>query len=212
MRSSQRKIASKPLLLIPAKPPVVSATFQDKIRILVEPEYENPWANATEDKVEKKESGLAIDNRLSEQRRSIEEKNGEALKQVASEAIGDGAILTKEPSDLTNPVETEKTEPILEETTEMSTNMALESVDEEEEPLSEEEQRRLELKNLIRRLAVFPRVLERPYCEVTILGQKRIAQILSKRGDKVRIKYRNNKIETYDINDIEDVKILVGEN
>ncbi len=84
-------------------------------------------------------------------------------------------------------------------------------VDEEERELTEEEIRQIELKKLIRRLAVFPRVLERPYCEATIQGKKRIVQILSKRGNKVRVKYRNNQIEAYDIGDFEDLKILAGD-
>lgn len=86
-----------------------------------------------------------------------------------------------------------------------------EGVEEEERELTEEEIRQIELKKLIRRLAVFPRVLERPYCEATIHGKKRIVQILSKRGNKVRVKYRNNQIEVYDIGDFDDLKILVGE-
>ena len=81
-----------------------------------------------------------------------------------------------------------------------------------EEEMPEEMEKRKELKNLIRRLAVFPRVLERPYCEAIINGEKRIVQILSKRGNSVRVKYRNNRIETYDIGDFDDLQILMEDN
>ncbi|WAA08638.1 hypothetical protein [Fervidibacillus albus] len=62
-------------------------------------------------------------------------------------------------------------------------------------------------KEMIRRLALYPSVLQRPFCEATVQGEKKRFQVLSKRGNLVRIK-TGKSIETYHIGEFEDFQIL----
>jgi hypothetical protein len=64
------------------------------------------------------------------------------------------------------------------------------------------------IQKLINRLAIYPYVLERPFCEAMINGKKEIIQIMGKRGKKIRIK-RNRKIENVHIHDIEYLNVLL---
>lgn len=57
------------------------------------------------------------------------------------------------------------------------------------------------------RLARYPTIIERPYCEVTINGENLIVQILSKRGNEIKVK-EGNAIKTYLIRDFERLVIL----
>ncbi len=70
----------------------------------------------------------------------------------------------------------------------------------------EKKQKKDEIEKLIRRLALYPNVLIRPLCEATINGEKAEIQILSKRGDKIRIR-RDRKIETVHIDEIESLTV-----
>lgn len=82
-----------------------------------------------------------------------------------------------------------------------------EARDDTEETLNGEKlERRREIRQLVRRLAFYPNVLERPVCEAKINGDKVWIQILSKRGDQVRIR-RNRKIETIHIDEIEELEV-----
>jgi hypothetical protein len=84
-----------------------------------------------------------------------------------------------------------------------------EARDATEESLDEEKlERRREIRQLVRRLAFYPNVLERPVCEAKINGDKVWIQILSKRGDQVRIR-RNRKIETIHIDEIEELEVQI---
>jgi len=81
--------------------------------------------------------------------------------------------------------------------------------DDIEELLNDEKvKQRREIRQLVRRLAIYPNVLVRPVCEAKINGEKVWIQILTKRGDQVRIR-RNRKIETIHIDEIEELEIQI---
>jgi len=64
-----------------------------------------------------------------------------------------------------------------------------------------------ELKKQIKRLTFLPRVLERPICEAEIEGKKVWFQVLSNRGDYIRIKM-NRRTKNINIADIKNFKVL----
>ncbi|WP_062351995.1 hypothetical protein [Bacillus kwashiorkori] len=76
-----------------------------------------------------------------------------------------------------------------------------------EEETSQHQQPTQNLKAIIRRLALYPRVLERPYCQANIHGEKIVFQVLSKRGDNVRLKTKK-KIIVCKITDITEFEII----
>lgn len=83
-------------------------------------------------------------------------------------------------------------------------NEVLEESSDEQET---EDPKRTEIKALIRRLSVFPPVLQRPNCEAIIRGESRIIKVISKRGNQVKIQ-GNNVTEIVEIDDIEELKVL----
>lgn len=65
----------------------------------------------------------------------------------------------------------------------------------------------LELKQKVSRLARYPSVLKRPFCEAYLNGRKMKFQIESKRGDLVRLRI-GKKVQEYKIDDLVDFKVL----
>ncbi|XJZ28203.1 hypothetical protein ACF5W4_05235 [Bacillota bacterium Lsc_1132] len=64
-----------------------------------------------------------------------------------------------------------------------------------------------ELRALITRLARYPNVIERPVCEAVIDGKKIKLQVISKRGDMVKVKVART-IKKFAITDFEELSIL----
>ncbi|WAA13080.1 hypothetical protein [Fervidibacillus halotolerans] len=79
------------------------------------------------------------------------------------------------------------------------------SIDEKDEAKAKEKDSNI--KEVIRRLALYPPVLERPICEATIRGERKRFQVLSKRGNFVRIKV-DNSIEMYNYKEFYDFQII----
>ena len=63
------------------------------------------------------------------------------------------------------------------------------------------------MKRLIKRLALYPNVIERPLCEAIVHGEKMVFEVISKRGNFVRIR-NDRKIEVIHIDEISDLKVL----
>lgn len=76
-----------------------------------------------------------------------------------------------------------------------------------EESTSEESKQRRELKSLITRLSRYPNVIERPVCEAVINGEKLKLQIISKRGETVKVMIART-IRIIDLSEIEELSIL----
>ncbi|WP_071459170.1 CotO family spore coat protein [Bacillus massilinigeriensis] len=63
------------------------------------------------------------------------------------------------------------------------------------------------IKELIRKLVHYPPVLDRPFCEITYEGKSIRAQVLSKRGSKVKLKMgRRHKL--VEIDSIEKMRLI----
>lgn len=67
-------------------------------------------------------------------------------------------------------------------------------------------QKNNEIRNKLTRLARYPNVVERPYCNAIINGKSTTVQILSKRGNEIKVKEGHN-ITTYLISDFEELVV-----
>lgn len=70
-----------------------------------------------------------------------------------------------------------------------------------------DEERQSMLRDTLRRLSLYPHVLQRPFCEAEIHGEKVVFQVIGKRGDLIRIKQKK-EIKTVNIDEIKNFKIL----
>lgn len=77
----------------------------------------------------------------------------------------------------------------------------------QEENIDVKQQKKEEIRAMITRLAHYPNVIERPFCEAVINGTKVALQIMSKRGDSVKVKIGRSIIKCA-ILDIEDLLVL----
>lgn len=78
---------------------------------------------------------------------------------------------------------------------------------EESQAEEEEKEHRRKIRQLVKRLAFYPSVLDRPICEAKINGEEVHVQIISKRGNKVKIK-KGRRLESIHINEIDELTIL----
>ena len=63
------------------------------------------------------------------------------------------------------------------------------------------------LRDILRRLSLYPHVVQRPMCEAVIKGKKMQFQVIGKRGDQIRIKHKRDILNIM-IDDIRDFKII----
>ncbi|MFS8652536.1 MAG: hypothetical protein FWJ66_11580 [Caldibacillus sp.] len=64
-----------------------------------------------------------------------------------------------------------------------------------------------QLRDTLRRLSLYPHLVQRPTCEAIIKGKKMQFQVIGKRGDQIRIKHKREIMDIM-IDDIREFKIL----
>lgn len=84
---------------------------------------------------------------------------------------------------------------------------AEEGVKDEEESVTSYSERQDEIRALITRLARYPSVIEKPVCEAVIDGKKMKIQIISKRGDTIKVMSART-IKKFEISDFEELSII----
>ncbi len=64
-----------------------------------------------------------------------------------------------------------------------------------------------QLRDTLRRLSLYPHLVQRPTCEAIIKGKKMQFQVIGKRGDQIRIKHKRDIMDIM-IDEIREFKIL----
>lgn len=70
-----------------------------------------------------------------------------------------------------------------------------------------DESEKVNMRKLIRRLALYPIGIERPICEAEISGERKKFQVISKRGNRLRIFYKR-RYEWVEIDDIKNFTVI----
>ncbi|WP_033829526.1 hypothetical protein [Bacillus andreraoultii] len=133
--------------------------------------------------------------------------------QLVKEEMGEESLETYDTTNENNDIYSEDDQIVKEEMDEESivtydtTNENNDIYSEDDQIVKEEKEHRRKIRQLVKRLAFYPSVLDRPICEAKINGEVVNVQIISKRGNKVRIK-KGRKLESIHINEIDELTIL----
>lgn len=76
-----------------------------------------------------------------------------------------------------------------------------------EEKLERDAVEKQQMRDTLRRLSLYPHVIQRPLCEAVVNGKTMHFQVIGKRGDQIRIKHKREILDVT-IDDIQDLKIL----